>query len=57
MYQYASSLLEDETIKSTFTKKEVRDLFQLVREKNYKCFKDFYECNLVIFKGGKFINE
>ena len=57
MYQYASSLLEEETIKSTFTKKEVRDLFQLVREKNYECFKDFYECNSVIFKGGKFINE
>ena len=36
---------------------ESRDAFQYVREHNYDLFKKFYECDAVIFKGGKIIDE
>lgn len=40
-----------------FTRQEARELFQLVREKNYSVFKDFYEKSKVKLEGGRFINE
>ncbi len=58
LYRYAKSLQENPKIKTrTFCKDEARDLFQLVREKNYGCFKDFYECHTVKLVGGNFQNE
>lgn len=57
LYSYAWSLKEEPKFKSRiFSKQEARDLFQLVRENNYECFKDFYECHTVKLRGGKFQN-
>lgn len=39
-----------------FTKDEMRDLFQLVREKDYETFKMFYEMGKVKLQGGEIIN-
>lgn len=39
-----------------YTKEELRDLFQLVREKNYETFKMFYESCIMEFKGGKIVD-
>ena len=39
-----------------FTKEEMRDLFQLVREKDYETFKMFYESCLVELKGGEIVD-
>jgi hypothetical protein len=36
-----------------FTLEEIRELFQLVREKNYETFKMFYESCIMELKGGK----
>lgn len=58
LYSYAWSLEENPRIKTrTFSKQEARELFQLVRENNYECFKDFYECHTVQLSGGSFQNE
>ena len=58
LYGYASTLKEFDRYKNgVMLKSEARELFQLVREKNYECFKDFYECHTVKLKGGKFQNE
>lgn len=35
---------------------ECRDIFQYVRENNYSLFKEFYEKDLIIYKGGKFVD-
>lgn len=42
--------------KSYFSKDELVDLFQLVREKSYETFKMFYESCLVELKGGEIID-
>ena len=39
-----------------FTREEMRDLFQLVREKDYETFKMFYESCLVELKGGEIVD-
>lgn len=40
-----------------FTKREMRELFQFVRERDYELFTLFYECAMVQLKGGVFVNE
>ena len=58
LYSYVWFLKEEDKFKNnTITKQEARELFQLVRENNYECFKDFYECHTVELKGGIFQNE
>ena len=42
--------------RESFNKDELRDLFQLVREKNYETFRMFYESCLVELKGGEIID-
>lgn len=58
LYSYVWFLKDEDKFKTgAITKKEARELFQLVRENNYECFKDFYECHTVKLKGGNFQNE
>lgn len=40
----------------TVTIEECRNLFQFFRERNYECFKLFYEMDSVKYKGGRFID-
>lgn len=42
--------------KDWFTKEEMRDLFQMVREKSYETFKMFYESCKVELKGGEIVD-
>lgn len=44
-------------IKRQFSIEELRDLFQLVREKNYETFKMFYESSRVKVQGGKIVDD
>ena len=58
MYSFVCNINEVTKYKThTFNLEEVRDLFQLVREKNYPVFKDFYEKSKVKLEGGQFIND
>lgn len=58
MYSFACNINEVTKYKThTFNLEEVRDLFQLVREKNYPVFKDFYEKSKVKLEGGQFVND
>lgn len=40
-----------------FTKEEIREVFQYIREHNYELFKMFYEWDAVLLKEGEIINE
>lgn len=40
----------------TVSIEETRDIFQYIRVNNYDLFKLFYELDLVVFKGGKFVD-
>ena len=58
MYSFVCNINEVAKYKThTFNLEEVRDLFQLVREKNYPVFKDFYEKSKVKLEGGQFVND
>lgn len=55
MYRFAYNLKEYSSLpKDIFLKRDVRELFQFVREKNYELFTSFYECNIPKMEGGKF---
>ena len=58
LYNYVSrnGYMLEKLIKKHFTKEELRDLFQLVREKNYETFKMFYESCIVELKGGEIVD-
>lgn len=58
LYNYVSrnGYMLEKLIKKHFTKEELRDLFQLVREKSYETFKMFYESCIVELKGGEIVD-
>ena len=57
LYSFVRKLPEKATLKSYLTDKErARGVFNLIRDKNYELFSDFYECHQVKFEGGKFVN-
>ena len=41
----------------TVSMEQIIDIFEYIREKNYNVFKLFYECDSIIFKGGKLVDE
>lgn len=60
LYSFACSIKKDGYglyKRDIFHKDEVRNLFNLVREKNYEVFKEFYDCHLVKLKGGVLVND
>lgn len=58
LYKFVSHFKDNSYLpKDIFNKQEARELFLLVKEKNYEVFKDFYECSLVQLKGGNLVNE
>lgn len=57
LYSFVKNLPEKATLKSYPTDRaRAREVFNLMREKNYDLFTDFYECHQVEYKGGKFVN-
>ena len=57
MYSFVCCFNETSKYRThTFVLDEVRELFQLVREKNYSVFKDFYEKSKVELVGGHFVD-
>lgn len=58
LYSFAFHIKEESSFeKDIFTKQEVRDLFNLVRENNYEVFEAFYNCHSVKLVGGTLVNE
>ena len=57
LYSFVKKMPEKATLKTYITdRSKAREVFNLIREKNYDLFTDFYECHQVEFIGGKFIN-
>lgn len=58
LYSFVKSFEEWHHFKTrSFTKPEVRELFQFVREIDYNLFKDFYEKSRVALKGGILVDD
>lgn len=57
LYSFVKRLPEKALLKSYPTDRaRAREVFNLIREKNYELFSDFYECHQVQYQGGKFVN-
>lgn len=57
LFQFASSFREHRAYGYPFTKDEVREIFQFVKDKYYELFKMFYEIAQVGFRGGELVDE
>ena len=57
MYTYAQQMqYHSQTHERPYTIEEMREMFMFVKENNPELFDMFYNLEIVIFKGGKFIN-
>ena len=56
LFSFCKSFGIDKHWYKTFDIEEVKDIFNLVKEKNYDLFTDFYNKSKVELKGGQFIN-